>query len=105
MREVILRTSKSKGKKFDVLIENKTISFGATGYEHYTSGLGYKGHLDKDRRDNYEKRHRTIGDFKDIMTPSFWAYRLLWLHPTSTQALDDIDKKFNFKSKYEKVKV
>ena len=102
MREVILRKSKSKNKKFDVILESKTISFGQLPYEHYTDGLGYKGHLDKERRDNYEKRHRTIGEFKNIMTPSFWAYRLLWLKPTIREAIKDIEDKFNVKIKIEK---
>ena len=102
MREVILKPSNSKGKKFDVIIDGKTISFGATGYEHFTDGLGYKGHLDKERRDNYEKRHRTIGDFKDINTASFWAYRLLWLKPTIREAIRDIESKFNVDIKYQK---
>lgn len=112
MREVILRKSNSKGKKFDAIVDGKTVSFGAIGYEHYTDGLGYKGreerascatrHLDKERRDNYEKRHRTIGEFKNIMTPSFWAYRLLWLKPTIREAIKDIEDKFNVKIKIEK---
>ena len=102
MREVILRKSKSKNKKFDVILEGKTISFGQLPYEHYTDGLGYKGHLDKERRDNYEKRHRTTGEFKNIMTPSFWAYRLLWLKPTIREAIKDIEDRFNVKIKIEK---
>ena len=102
MREVILRKSNSKGKKFDAIVDGKTVSFGAIGYEHYTDGFGYKGHLDKERRDNYEKRHKTIGEFKNIMTPSFWAYRLLWLKPTIREAIKDIEDKFNVKIKIEK---
>ena len=112
MREIILRKSKSKGKKFDAIVDGKTVSFGALPYEHYTDGLGYKGHLDKERRDNYEKRHKTIGEFRNIMTPrqrlasfatpSFWAYRLLWLKPTIKEAIKDIEEKFNVKIKVEK---
>ena len=102
MREVLLRKSNSKDKKFDVILEGKTISFGQLPYEHYTDGFGYKGHLDKERRDNYEKRHKTIGDFKNIMTPSFWAYRLLWLKPTIREAIADIENIFNVRIKIEK---
>ena len=95
MREVVLRKSKSKGKKYDVTIDGKTISFGATGYDHFTGG-----HLDEERRKNYEKRHRAIGNFNDINTASFWAYRLLWLKPTISEAIKDIERKYNVKIKY-----
>lgn len=96
MREVVLRPSnKSKGKKYDAIVDGKTISFGASGYDHFTGG-----HLDEKRRRNYEKRHKAIGDFNDINTASFWAYRFLWLHSTKKEAIKDIEKKFNVKIKY-----
>lgn len=97
MREIILRPSNSKGKKYDVIIDGKTISFGATGYDHFTGG-----HLDEERRQNYEKRHKAIGNFNDINTASFWAYRLLWLKPTMTEAIRDIERKYNVKIKRSK---
>lgn len=94
MKEVILKKSSRKGKKYDVVVNGKTISFGATGYEHFTSG-----HLDNERRENYEKRHKAIGNFNDINTASFWAYRLLWLKPTMREAIKDIENKFHVKIK------
>ena len=80
-----------------MIIDGKTISFGATGYDHFTGG-----HLDEERRKNYEKRHRAIGNFNDIHTASFWAYRLLWLKPRMTEAIKDIESKYNVKIKVEK---
>ena len=59
MSEVIIQKSKSKGKKYDAVITNKegkkkTVSFGATGYEHFTDG-----HKDETRKSNlYIKTRR-----------------------------------------------
>ena len=97
MKEVVLRPSRSKGKKYDVIIDGKTISFGAIGYDHFTGG-----HLDEERRKNYEKRHRAIGNFNDINTASFWAYRLLWLKPTMSEAIKDIERTYSVKIKRSK---
>ena len=97
MKEIILQKSSNKDKKYDAIVEGKKVSFGATGYEHYTDG-----HLIKERRDNYERRHKSIGDFNDITTPSFCAYRLLWLKPTMRGAIKDIENKFNVKIKHVK---
>ena len=97
MREVILKKSTNSDKKYDVIIDGQKISFGATGYDHFTGG-----HLDEERRKNYEKRHRAIGNFNDINTASFWAYRLLWLHPTMTEAIKDIERKYHVKIKRSK---
>ena len=36
MREVILQKSSNPDKKFDAYIENKKVSFGATGYSDFT---------------------------------------------------------------------
>ena len=77
-----------------MIIDGKKISFGATGYDHFTGG-----HLDEERRKNYEKRHKAIGNFNDINTASVWAYRLLWLKPTMTGAIKDIERKYNVKIK------
>ena len=73
-------------------VEHKVLAFGATGYEHYTNGSGHRGRLDKDRRDNYEQRHRTVGYFKGKMTPSSWAYSFVWLKPTLKEGVDDMKK-------------
>ena len=85
-------------KKFNAIFpDGKIISFGATGYEHYT-----EGHIEEIRRHNYETRHKAIGDFNHITKPSFWAFRFLWLKKTYREAIRDIESKYNVKINYVK---
>ena len=70
--------SKSKGKKYFVVYDGKTINFGAKGMSDFTK------HKDEDRRKRYYARHSKIKDKsgKKVITqkssPSFWSYNLLW---------------------------
>ena len=50
--KVILTKSKRAGKKYAVRVGNKTIHFGAQGYEDFTT------HKDPKRKANYLARHR-----------------------------------------------
>ena len=51
--------------------KTKTIHFGASGYDDYTT------HNDKDRRDRYRKRHEK--DLKgDPMRAGYLSYYILW---------------------------
>jgi hypothetical protein len=96
---VSLKKSDKEDKKYMVTFENrktkrtKTIYFGAAGYEHYT-----EGHLDKERKDNYIKRHRGMGeDWSDPLTAGYWAKKFLWQYKTYKEAFkyisNDLKKK------------
>jgi len=76
--EVKLTKSKQKNKKYAVKVDNKTVNFGAEGYEDYTT------HKDASRKDRYEARHKTTEDWtkKGITTPGFWAKHILWNKPS-----------------------
>ena len=50
--KVTLTKSKRAGKKYAVRVGNKTIHFGAKGYEDFTT------HKDPKRKANYLARHR-----------------------------------------------
>ena len=73
-----LRRSTRSGKKWMVRYNNKSIHFGAEGYQDYTM------HRDEKRRANYHKRHKSI-KLKDG-TPaylnknqaSYWSLAILW---------------------------
>ena len=52
MVEVIIKKSNNPKKKYDALVNGKTVSFGASGYEDFTI------HKDEKRKDNYLKRHQ-----------------------------------------------
>ena len=78
----ILYKSSTKGKKFDVYVENpktnriKKVSFGAKNYEDYTI------HHDKDRREKYRSRHSN-DRINNHLYPGFWSWHVLWGRYTS----------------------
>lgn len=80
-------------KKFKVILKNlktnrlKTIRFGATGFENYTSG-----HLDEERRKRYIARHEKREDWtkNGVDTAGFWSYHYLWKYKTFREALQKI---------------
>lgn len=73
-----VRISKRKNKKYDVLYNNKWISFGDNRYEDFLD------HKDPKRRENYRKRASKItnkkGEYtnKDPNYPNYWAFNVLW---------------------------
>ena len=78
----ILKSANPK-KKYKAIFtkpdgKTKTIHFGASGYDDYTT------HNDKDRRDRYMKRHKKdlIGD---SMRAGYLSYYILWGNSTSLQ--------------------
>jgi hypothetical protein len=74
-------------------VGNKTINFGAEGYEDYTT------HKDKDRMGRYVKRHKTNEDWtkKGIETAGFWAKHILWNQPSLEASIKDTENKFGLR--------
>ena len=71
-------------------VGDKTVHFGATGYEDYTI------HKDEKRKASYLARHRTKEDWtlSGVDTAGFWARHLLWNEPSLTASVADINKRF-----------
>ena len=81
--------SKTQGKKYDAILENKstgrrkTISFGATGYEQYkdSTGLRYYSHLDHNdpkRKKLYQQRHEGEGEPNRKYSAGWFSWHYLW---------------------------
>ena len=88
MTEIIISKSKNKSKKFDARIDDKkTISFGATGYEDFTT------HKDPERKQRYLKRHSKNENPNDHKTASFYATNILWNKPTLTESIKDTNNR------------
>ena len=87
---IILKKSKNSTKKFAVIVGNKTINFGASGYSDYTI------HKDPERKLRYEMRHRPRENWTKygIRTAGFWSKWLLWNKPSLQQSILDVQKKF-----------
>ena len=83
---VILTKSTRAGKKYAVRVGNKTIHFGAMGYEDFTT------HKDPKRKGKYLARHRHE-DWDDPTTAGFWARHLLWNKDTLYGAIQDLKKR------------
>lgn len=81
--------SDKAGKKFYIITnDNRKVYFGATGYEHYTSG-----HLDEKRKLAYISRHRTPReDWGDPNTAAYWSAKFLWFEKSYEEAYKKIRK-------------
>lgn len=88
---IYLSQSSRPEKKYMVLVDNKVIHFGATGYSDLTQ------HKNKSRKMNYENRHRSRENWtkSGIKTAGFWSKWLLWNKPTLSGSIKDIEKRFN----------
>lgn len=91
--QAVISVSKDSRKKFDVKIQNKVISFGAKGYEDFTT------HKDESRKENYIKRHQKNEDWTNPLTAGFWSRWLLWNKGSLAQSAADIEKRFGIKVK------
>ena len=83
--KVILTKSKPAGNKYAVRVGNKTIHFGAQGYEDFTT------HKDPKRKANYLARHRH-DNWNDPTTAGFGARHLLWNKDTLEGAIRDMQR-------------
>jgi len=84
-----------KGKKFAAIFHDevndrpKTVHFGATGYEDYTT------HKDEARKERYLERHgRGREDWDDPTTPGALSRWILWNKPTLKASIEDFKRRF-----------
>ena len=93
--EIVISKSTNKNKKFDAIVDDKKISFGAVGYSDYTI------HKDPERKERYIARHKKNEDWNKsgIKTAGYWSKHLLWNKDTLTKSIDDISKKHNLNIK------
>jgi hypothetical protein len=97
--EAVIKQSPLKTKKYTVVVtdgnKQKTINFGAKGYEDYTI------HKNNERKYRYIDRHKKNEDWQDPFTAGFWALHTLWNKPTIQGSLNDIKRNFDIKIKNE----
>ena len=88
--QVIIQKSNRVGKKYMARVNEKTVHFGAIGYEDYTT------HKDEKRKASYLARHRTKEDWtlSGVDTGGFWARHILWNEPSLSASVADINKRF-----------
>ena len=90
MKVVISKSSKA-GKKYQAVVGDKTIAFGASGYEDFTT------HGDEERKQRYLARHRKTEDWtrSGILTAGFYARWVLWNRRSVAASVRDLNARFS----------
>ena len=89
--DVVISKSERSGKKMKAVIDGKkTVHFGASGYQDFTT------HNDPKRRDNYIARHKKNENWgaSGVDTAGFYSKHVLWNKDTLTKSVDDLNKRF-----------
>ena len=89
MKIVVIKPSSRKEKKFEAIIDGKTIPFGASGYSDFTI------HKDEERKQRYIARHRKNEDWGNAYSAGFYAYWVLWNKPTIEESINDMNRRFS----------
>ena len=71
--------------------DGKKVSFGAAGYEDYTTSQ------DKEKQMRYLARHKKNENWSDPHTAGFWSRWLLWSKPTMAEAIKETEKHLKYK--------
>jgi hypothetical protein len=80
MDAIVIKPSSKRGKKLDaVFSDNTVISFGARGFEDFTT------HKDSARKKRYLARH--ANDPRSVRTPGGLARDILWSKPSLQEAV------------------
>ena len=89
--QVTIQKSSRAGKKYMAKVGDKTVHFGATGYQDFTTSK------DERRKKSYLARHKTSEDWalSGIDSAGFWARWLLWNKHTITASIRDINQRFS----------
>jgi hypothetical protein len=89
-----IRKSSNPLKKYDaiLLVDNKQkiVSFGARGFEDFTSSQ------DEKRKQRYLLRHKPRENWtkSGVLTPGFWSRWVLWNQPTIQGSVVDLKSRF-----------
>jgi len=92
----ITKSSKANKKYTAIFYDDdkkkiKTTSFGATGYEDYTT------HKDEERKRRYLDRHKNAEDWNDYKSAGSLSRHLLWAEPTFEASYKKYLSKFKLK--------
>ena len=92
---VYLKKSEKTNKKWMVSIDDKKIYFGQKGSSDFTINKDTK------RKELYISRHKSRENWtkSGIRTAGFWARWLLWEKKTISEAIKNIEQKFNISIK------
>ena len=89
--EIIISKSDKKGKKYMAKMDGKTIHFGASGYDDFTT------HKDEERKQRYINRHQKREKWGEdgIETAGFYSRWVTWNLPTIKDSIADLNKRYS----------
>ena len=87
MKIEILPSSRND-KKFMARVDEKTIHFGAKGYQDFTT------HKDPKRKERYLARHKERENWTKPDTAGFYARWVFWNKPTLADSVRDMNQRF-----------
>jgi hypothetical protein len=98
---ISITKSDKAGKKMTAVFmvgkREKTIHFGATGYNDYTIYYSNDGKEKADKmRNAYIARHSKLSNFNDPLTASSLSRYVLWEAPTVSGGISAYKKRFGF---------
>ena len=88
--QIIIKKSSNPKKKFEAVLGNKSINFGAAGYSDYTI------HKNPERKELYIQRHKKNEDWtkSGIDTAGYYSRWVLWNKKTLPDSIDNMNKKY-----------
>ena len=88
--QITIQKSNRAGKKYMEKVGDKTVHFGAAGYQDFTTSK------DEKRKASYLARHKANEDWtlSGVDTAGFWSRWLLWNKPSITASIRDINQRF-----------
>ena len=88
--QITIQKSNRADKKYMAKVGDKTVRFGATGYQDFTTSK------DEKRKASYLARHKSTEDWTlaGVATAGFWARYVLWNKPSITASIRDINQRF-----------
>ena len=88
--QITIQKSSRAGKKYMAKVGEKTVHFGATGYQDFTTSK------DEKRKASYLARHKSTENWtlSGVDTAGFWARWLLWNKSSITASIRDINQRF-----------
>ena len=93
LKLVKITKSPKKDKKYRaVFIRNgreKSVDFGASGYQHYSM------HKDPERKQRYIDRHKSRENWRDPTTAGALSRYILWNKPSFRASVSDYKRRFN----------
>ena len=94
---IIIKPSLNSLKKFDAIVDNKKISFGAKGMSDYTINKS------DERKKLYINRHKKKEDWNNPLTAGFYSKNILWNKKTIAESVKDTNKKYNLNIKIKNI--